>query len=188
MLIAALDDAGGAEVSAAHMRCDGHPLRSPGKRLVDVPDGLDVLPLGVTADRGGVGALPGVLEVGQAHVIELQICAAELTEATHLVAKRRGDPPTGIDGSRIGRLLALPVRCSPFREIHRLRGSGRERGSRTPTPSVATRPPVPTIAILTQGTVVGWNAPRPTSARPLFRPSRVRRSSRRASSRPPARW
>src|SRR5262249_59328406 len=43
-----------AEVAAAHVRRHAHPVRASGKRLVDVVDVLDMLSLGIAADRRDV--------------------------------------------------------------------------------------------------------------------------------------
>ena len=58
-----------------------HPGGPTGERLVDVADVLDVLPLGVAADRGDVLALVRVVHVREARVVELEVRAAELAEA-----------------------------------------------------------------------------------------------------------
>ena len=85
-VVASLGGPGGAEVPAAHVRRDAHPVRPVGERLVDVADVLDVLALGVAADRRDVLALVRVVHVGEARVVELQVGAAELAEPPHLLA------------------------------------------------------------------------------------------------------
>src|SRR3712207_8259108 len=52
---------------------DGHALGPVGQRLVDVADVGLMLVLGVAAQPGDVLALLGVVEVGEARVVELQI-------------------------------------------------------------------------------------------------------------------
>ena len=56
------------------------PSGRPRERLVDVADVLDVLALGIAADRGDVLALVRVVHVGEARVVELEVGAAELAE------------------------------------------------------------------------------------------------------------
>ena len=65
------------------------PSGRSGERLVDVVDVLDVLPLGVAADRGDVLALVRVVHVREARVVELEVRAAELAEPAHLLASTR---------------------------------------------------------------------------------------------------
>ena len=84
-VVAALGRPGGAEVAAAHVGRHGHPGRAVGQRFVDVTDVLDVLALGVAADRGDVVPLMRVVHVREARVVELQVGAAELAEPAHLV-------------------------------------------------------------------------------------------------------
>src|SRR3712207_9499568 len=66
----------GAEVAPAHVRGDRQPLRAAGQRGVDLADVALVLVLGVAPLRGQLGALRGVVEVGQAGVVQLQVGAA----------------------------------------------------------------------------------------------------------------
>ena len=91
VLVAALGHPRGAEVAAAHVRRHGHALGPAGERLVHVADVLDVLALGVAADRGGVRPLRRVVEVGEARVVELEVGAAELAEPPHLLAVGGGE-------------------------------------------------------------------------------------------------
>ena len=62
------------------------PSGRPCERLVDVVDVLDVLALGVAADRRDVVALVRVVHVREARVVELEVRAAELAEPAHLLA------------------------------------------------------------------------------------------------------
>jgi hypothetical protein len=55
---------------------DRHALGAALERLVDVADVGLVLVLGVAAELGDVLALLGVVEVGEARVVELQVGAA----------------------------------------------------------------------------------------------------------------
>jgi hypothetical protein len=61
------------------------PARPVGERLVDVADVGLVLVLRVAADRAHVLAVLRVVDVGEARVVELEIRAAELGDATHLL-------------------------------------------------------------------------------------------------------
>ena len=87
-VVAALGRPGGAEVAAAHVRRHRKPGRPVGERLVDVADVGLVLMLRVAADRAHVLALLRVVDVGEARVVELEIRAAELGDATHLLPVR----------------------------------------------------------------------------------------------------
>ena len=80
-----------AEVAAAHVRGDPHPLRAAGDRGVDVRDVLLVQVLGVPALGRDHRALLGVVEVGEAGVVELEVGAAELPETADLLGVRRGE-------------------------------------------------------------------------------------------------
>ena len=76
-VVAALGRPRRAEVPAAHVGRDAHAVGPAGEGRVDVADVLLVLVLGVAAALGDQRALLGVVEVGQAGVVELQVRAAE---------------------------------------------------------------------------------------------------------------
>ena len=108
-----------------------HALGPVRERLVDVADVLDVLALGVAADRGDVLALVRVVHVREARVVELEIRAAELAEPPHLVPVRGrqvGPEPVqvGIDG-RVDRRLAAAVVDHARRRDRQLRLVARHR-------------------------------------------------------------
>ena len=84
-VVAALGRPGGAEVAPAQVGGDVHAPRPAGERGVDLADVALVLVLGVTAALGDHRPLRGVVEVGQAGVVQLQVGAAELA--------RGGAPP-----------------------------------------------------------------------------------------------
>ena len=95
----------------AHVGGDAHPVGPSRKRLVDVVDVVGVL-VGIAADARDVLALLGVVEIGEARVVELEICAAELTEALHLIPVRsRQVVPELLDI----RVDVLADRCRPPR-------------------------------------------------------------------------
>ena len=74
-----------AEVAPAHVRRDVHARRPVAQGGVDVADVGLVLVLRVAALRGDHRPLRGVVEVGEAGVVELQVGAAELAEAAYLL-------------------------------------------------------------------------------------------------------
>ena len=90
-VVAALGHPRGAEVAAAHVRGDRQRVRAAGERGVDLPDVALVQVLGVAALRGELGALLGVVEVGQAGVVELQVGARP---APRCPAPAGSRPPT----------------------------------------------------------------------------------------------
>jgi hypothetical protein len=63
---------------------DRHAGRLGGHRRVDLADVAQVLVLGVVAPPGEHCPLPGIVEVGQAGVVELQVGAPEIAERRHL--------------------------------------------------------------------------------------------------------
>jgi hypothetical protein len=67
------------------------PGRPLGKRLVDEADVDQVLVLAIAADAIDIGALRGVVEIGEAGVVELQIGAAERREAGDLLGVDLGE-------------------------------------------------------------------------------------------------
>jgi hypothetical protein len=72
------------------VRRDREPVRPSGERLVDVADVGLVLVLGVAADRAHVLALSGIVEVGEARVVELEVAATGRGDAPHLLGVGRG--------------------------------------------------------------------------------------------------
>ena len=91
MVVAPLGHPGGAEVPATHVGGDGQPLRPPGEGAVDGGDVGLVLALRIPAERGDVRPLPGVVEVREAGVVELQVAAAEDGEPAHLLRVGGGE-------------------------------------------------------------------------------------------------
>ena len=125
MLVAALGHPRGAEVAAAHVRRHGHALGATGERLVHVPDVLDVLALGIAADRGGVRPLGRVVQVREARVVELQVRAAELAEPPHLIAIGGGE--VGPEGVEIG-VDVFVERSAAAAPVHHARRGDRQLG------------------------------------------------------------
>src|SRR4051795_1697749 len=83
-VVAALGHPGRAEVAAAHVRRDRHVVGAVLERLVDVADVELVLVLGVAAETRDHLALLGVVEVGEARVVELQVRAPAVRERADL--------------------------------------------------------------------------------------------------------
>src|SRR5699024_12263004 len=78
------------EVITTHLWGAVHPLGPACQRLVHPPDVVLVLMLGVVTAGGQHLALPGVVEVGETGVVELQIPAALVRDAPYLFGIRRG--------------------------------------------------------------------------------------------------
>src|SRR6266404_1130998 len=77
MVVAALGHPGRSEIAAAHMGAYGDTLGLAGECGIDQADVGQMLLLAVAADARDIGALSGVVEIGEAGVVELQIAAAE---------------------------------------------------------------------------------------------------------------
>jgi hypothetical protein len=73
---------------------DGHPGWLVLERGVDLADVAQVQVLGVLAAFADLGALGGVVEVGQAGVVELQVGAAQFAEPAYLVGVGGGQKPS----------------------------------------------------------------------------------------------
>src|SRR5207247_9615822 len=80
MVVAALGHPGRAEIAAAHMGAYGHPGGPAGERLVDEANVGQVLRVAVAADARHIVALGGIVEIGEAGVVEPEVGAAESRE------------------------------------------------------------------------------------------------------------
>src|SRR5208283_5835595 len=91
MIVAAGRHPRRAEIAAAQVCAHGHIGGLPPERRIDQPDVDEVLPLSVAADSAYVLALPGIVEIRQAGVVELQIGAAELPQGLDLGSVNLGE-------------------------------------------------------------------------------------------------
>ena len=81
VVVAALGDPRRAEVAAAHVHGQRHVLRAVGDRLVDLLDVAQVQVLAVLAALVDLLALAGVVEVGEARVVHLQVACSRARAA-----------------------------------------------------------------------------------------------------------
>src|SRR3954465_6198458 len=89
VVVAALGHPRGLEVAAAQVHGDRHALGAAVERLVDVADVVLVEGLRVAAGVGGEVRVLGVVEVGEARVVELQVGAPVVAEGPDLVGVGR---------------------------------------------------------------------------------------------------
>src|ERR1019366_3132469 len=82
------------------MRGDRHSLRAPGDRRVDLLDVTKVLVFGVVTALRDHLALRRVVEIGERCVVQLEVRAAELAEASYFVGVSRAEVvPKLVDGA-----------------------------------------------------------------------------------------